>query len=230
MFFDTTSLFFTGDGGETLGQYGKSKDHRSDCKQMVLGMVIDGDGIPVASEMWPGNTTLEPGVAHEIVEGGACALERVVAVGDDAGGDPQQRLAAQERGQRPPVVDSAEVQVARAVGEQAPAFGEGGGDDEAVAHAGECAGAVGGLLEHGGEVEARAKPQHRRAQRGDALAQSLDLAFERVAGLHLNGPPGARAGPACPLPAAPGGGCFDDIFASPKPSLYCHSTHDYLTP
>ena len=57
VFFDTTSLFFTGDGGETLGQYGKSKDHRSDCKQMVLGMVIDGDGIPVCSEMCPGNTT-----------------------------------------------------------------------------------------------------------------------------------------------------------------------------
>ena len=57
VFFDTTSLFFTGEGGETLGQYGKSKDRRSDCKQMVLGMVIDGDGIPVASEMWPGNTT-----------------------------------------------------------------------------------------------------------------------------------------------------------------------------
>ena len=57
VFFDTTSLFFTGNGGETLGQYGKSKDHRSDCKQMVLGMVIDGDGVPVCSEMWPGNTT-----------------------------------------------------------------------------------------------------------------------------------------------------------------------------
>ena len=57
VFFDTTSVFFTGDGGESLGQYGKSKDRRSDCKQMVLGMVIDGDGVPVASEMWPGNTT-----------------------------------------------------------------------------------------------------------------------------------------------------------------------------
>ena len=57
VFFDTTSLFFTGEGGETLGQYGKSKDRRSDCKQMVLGMVIDGEGIPVCSEMWPGNTT-----------------------------------------------------------------------------------------------------------------------------------------------------------------------------
>ena len=57
VFFDTTSLFFTGDGGETLGQYGKSKDRRNDCKQMVLGMVLDGDGVPVCSEMWPGNTT-----------------------------------------------------------------------------------------------------------------------------------------------------------------------------
>ena len=56
VFFDTTSLHFTGLDGETLGQYGKSKDGRSDCRQMVLGMVIDGDGIPVASHMWPGNT------------------------------------------------------------------------------------------------------------------------------------------------------------------------------
>ena len=57
VFFDTTSLFFTGDGGETLGQYAKSKDRRNDCKQMVLGMVIGGDGVAVCSEMWPGNTT-----------------------------------------------------------------------------------------------------------------------------------------------------------------------------
>ena len=51
------TMFFTSNGCDALGQYGKSKDHRSDCKQMVLGMVIDGDGVPVCSEMWPGNTT-----------------------------------------------------------------------------------------------------------------------------------------------------------------------------
>ena len=56
MFFDTTSLHFTGLGGETLGRFGKSRDGRGDCRQMVLGMVIDGDGVPVASHMWPGNT------------------------------------------------------------------------------------------------------------------------------------------------------------------------------
>jgi hypothetical protein len=57
VFFDTTSLYFEGEGGETLGQYGHSKDHRPDLKQMVVGMVLDGDGRPVCSELWPGNTT-----------------------------------------------------------------------------------------------------------------------------------------------------------------------------
>jgi hypothetical protein len=56
-FFDTTSLYFEGEGGESLGQYGHPKDHRPDLKQMVLGMVLDGTGRPVCSESWPGNTT-----------------------------------------------------------------------------------------------------------------------------------------------------------------------------
>ena len=57
VFFDTTSIYFEGDGGETIGQYGYSKDHRPDLKQMVVGMVLDGEGYPVCCEMWPGNTT-----------------------------------------------------------------------------------------------------------------------------------------------------------------------------
>jgi transposase len=57
VFFDTTSIYFEGAGGETIGQYGHSKDHRSDRKQMVVGMVLDNEGYPVCCEMWPGNTT-----------------------------------------------------------------------------------------------------------------------------------------------------------------------------
>jgi hypothetical protein len=57
IFFDTTSLYFEGNGGRTLGRRGKSKDHRPDLKQMVVGLVIDGDGRPICCEMWPGNTT-----------------------------------------------------------------------------------------------------------------------------------------------------------------------------
>ena len=56
-FFDTTSLYFEGEGGPILGQYGHSKDHRPDLKQMVVGMVLSGEGRPVCSEIWPGNTT-----------------------------------------------------------------------------------------------------------------------------------------------------------------------------
>ncbi len=57
VFFDTTSIYFEGDGGETLGRYGKSKDHRPDRKQMVVGLVLDNDGYPICCEMWPGNAT-----------------------------------------------------------------------------------------------------------------------------------------------------------------------------
>ena len=57
VFFDTTSIYFEGAGGGTIGQYGHSKDHRPDRKQMVVGMILDGEGRPVCCELWPGNTT-----------------------------------------------------------------------------------------------------------------------------------------------------------------------------
>jgi len=55
VFFDTTSIYFEGSGGETIGQNGFSKDHRPDLKQMIVGMVLDNEGNPLCSEMWPGN-------------------------------------------------------------------------------------------------------------------------------------------------------------------------------
>jgi transposase len=45
-----------GDGGESLGQHGYSKDLRPDLQQMTLGLVMDGARWPVCTEMWPGNT------------------------------------------------------------------------------------------------------------------------------------------------------------------------------
>jgi len=57
VFFDTTSLYFEGHGGESLGQYGHSKDHRPDERQLVVGAVLDGEGRPICCELWPGNTT-----------------------------------------------------------------------------------------------------------------------------------------------------------------------------
>jgi hypothetical protein len=56
VFMDTTSLSFYGEGGQTLGEHGYSKDYRPDLNQMILGLVVDGEGRPICTEMWPGNT------------------------------------------------------------------------------------------------------------------------------------------------------------------------------
>jgi hypothetical protein len=56
VFMDTTSLSFEGQGGTELGRRGHSKDYRPDLNQMIVGLVIDQDGRPLCSELWPGNT------------------------------------------------------------------------------------------------------------------------------------------------------------------------------
>ena len=55
VFFDTTSIYFEGEGG-SLGENGHSKDHRPDLKQIVVGVVLDQEGRPICSEVLPGNT------------------------------------------------------------------------------------------------------------------------------------------------------------------------------
>jgi hypothetical protein len=56
VFMDTTSLSFEGRGGEERGRRGNSKDYRPDLHQMIVGLVMDQDGRPLCSELWPGNT------------------------------------------------------------------------------------------------------------------------------------------------------------------------------
>ena len=52
VFFDTTSLYFEGAGRKTIGH---SKDHRHDLHQMIVGVILDNEGNPLCSKMWPGN-------------------------------------------------------------------------------------------------------------------------------------------------------------------------------
>jgi transposase len=58
VFYDTTTLYFesTDDQRGRLRRFGYSKEHRSDCTQVVLGLLVDRDGIPVGYELFPGNT------------------------------------------------------------------------------------------------------------------------------------------------------------------------------
>ena len=54
VFMDTTTLSFHGAGGESLGAHGHSKDHRPDLRQMVLAVVLDGQGRRCAPRCWRG--------------------------------------------------------------------------------------------------------------------------------------------------------------------------------
>jgi hypothetical protein len=56
VFFDTTSLYFEGLGPQGLAKLGKSKDHRPDHPQLVAGLLMRRDGLPIGCEVWPGNT------------------------------------------------------------------------------------------------------------------------------------------------------------------------------
>jgi len=65
LFFDTTSTYFELDEEDdpdaatisTLRRFGKSKDHRPDLPQVVIGLAVTREGIPVRCWVWPGNTT-----------------------------------------------------------------------------------------------------------------------------------------------------------------------------
>jgi hypothetical protein len=73
-----------GDGAAMAGfrSYGKSKDHRDDLPQVVVGMAVTRTGIPVRVWCWPGNTTdaaLIRQVKHDLRD---WTLARVVWVAD----------------------------------------------------------------------------------------------------------------------------------------------------
>jgi transposase len=57
VFFDTTSTYFEGLSLEGWAKRGHSKDHRPDHLQLVIGVVMRRDGLPICCEIWPGNTT-----------------------------------------------------------------------------------------------------------------------------------------------------------------------------
>jgi transposase len=99
VFLDTTSLSFTGAGGASLGERGYSKDHRPDLMQMIVGVVIDADGRPVCSEMWPGNTA-DVGVLLPVIDRlrSRFAIGRVCVVADRGMISAATLAALEERG------------------------------------------------------------------------------------------------------------------------------------
>ena len=117
LFFDTTSTYFErdtedpdpdpADGGEQGGdgassggrgfrRYGHSKDHRRDLPQIVIGLAVTREGIPVRCWCWPGNTN-DQAILPEVRDGlRGWRLGRVVTV-VDRGFSSRENLAYLQR-------------------------------------------------------------------------------------------------------------------------------------
>jgi hypothetical protein len=110
LFFDTTSTYFcTGEADEPVERngrgevradageketpekpaaftgfrtYGKSKDHRDDLPQIVVGLAVTREGIPVRAWSWPGNTADSALIRQVKADLREWTLSRVVWVAD----------------------------------------------------------------------------------------------------------------------------------------------------
>src|SRR5438093_8957151 len=58
LLYDVTSVYFEGQAARNpLAQRGHSRDHRPDCKQVCLALVVTREGMPVGYELFAGNRT-----------------------------------------------------------------------------------------------------------------------------------------------------------------------------
>jgi transposase len=86
LFFDTTSTYFERDdeehGDEALRRFGHSKDHRPDLPQIVIGLAVTKEGIPVRCWCWPGNSNDQQVLAEVRDDLRDWKLGRVITVVD----------------------------------------------------------------------------------------------------------------------------------------------------
>jgi transposase len=113
LFFDTTSTYFerdtedpdpadgqaedgTGASAGGFRRYGHSKDHRKDLPQIIIGLAVTREGIPVRCWCWPGNTN-DQAILPEVKDGlRGWRLGRVVTV-VDRGFSSRENLAYLQR-------------------------------------------------------------------------------------------------------------------------------------
>lgn len=58
LFYDITSTYFEGSGEKNMqAKRGYSRDNRSDCVQVLIGLVVSREGLPLAFEVFDGNRT-----------------------------------------------------------------------------------------------------------------------------------------------------------------------------
>ncbi len=100
IFFDTTSTYFERDEEDEDGlrQYGHSKDHRADLPQIVIGLAVTKEGIPVKCWTLPGNTSDMATVEKVKSDLMGWKLSRCVWVMDRGMNSEENRLVLQKAG------------------------------------------------------------------------------------------------------------------------------------
>lgn len=103
LFFDTTSTYFQslGDNDDDIDKFrvrGRSKDHRPDLPQVVIGMAVTRGGIPIRVWSWPGNTADATVITQVKDDLAAWKLARVVWVTDTGFNSASNRRYLQRAG------------------------------------------------------------------------------------------------------------------------------------
>jgi hypothetical protein len=83
VFFDTTSTYFVDHPRTPLAQRGDSQDRRPDRQQLLLGLLMTRDGLPVGHWVFPGATVDHQAMAAALQDLQArWPITRLIVVGD----------------------------------------------------------------------------------------------------------------------------------------------------
>jgi len=84
VFFDTTTTYVEGGAGAfDLLDYGHSKDHRPDRMQVMIGVLMSRDGMPIAHHVFPGNTADTEAFKEAVTDlKKRFHIQKVIVVGD----------------------------------------------------------------------------------------------------------------------------------------------------
>ncbi len=100
-FYDLTSTYFEGEGVCELAEYGYSRDHRDDRAQVVVGLAVTQEGLPITHRVFKGSTadvtTFAP-MAAELQR--RFGLTQTVIVADRGMFSADNAVALQASGQR----------------------------------------------------------------------------------------------------------------------------------
>lgn len=106
LFFDTTSTYFetdeadppSADADKGFRTHGHSKDHRRDLPQVVIGLAVTRDAIPIRVWTWPGNASEQELIRQVKEDLRAWKLSRVVWVADTGFNSAENRRYLQRAG------------------------------------------------------------------------------------------------------------------------------------